>query len=146
MSDKPKPGSYIDTQGMSGPSDPSAKREPVEYKPAMHQPRRLFTPEYVREMKILINEILDEREYKKKMSDELRDQINDIIEGEIQNGINDYIEQQGKGFKGQELKVNVSQDEVDKIIKEYKKLKKQERSNLSQVKKMGLVDKDGKQL
>ena len=37
------------------------------------------------------------------MSDELRDQINDIIEGEIQNGINDYIEQQGKGFKGQEL-------------------------------------------
>ena len=56
------------------------------------------------------------------MSDELRDQINDIIEGEIQNGINDYIEQQGKGFKGQELKVNVSQDEIDKIIKEYKKL------------------------
>ena len=30
------------------------------------------------------------------MSDELRDQINDIIEGEIQNGINDYIENQGK--------------------------------------------------
>ena len=47
------------------------------------------------------------------MSDELRDQINDIIEGEIQNGINDYIENQGKGFKGQELKVNVSQDEID---------------------------------
>ena len=54
------------------------------------------------------------------MSDELRDQINDIIEGEIQNGINDYIEQEGKGFKGQELKVNVSQDEIDKIIKEYR--------------------------
>ena len=35
-------------------------------------------------------------------------------------------------------------DEIDKIIKEYKKLKKKERSNLSQVKKMGLVDKDGK--
>ena len=80
------------------------------------------------------------------MSDELRDQINDIIEGEIQNGINDYIEQQGKGFKAQELKVNVSQDEIDKIIKEYKKLKKKERSNLSQVKKMGLTDKDGKPL
>ena len=30
-----------------------------------------------------------------------------------------------------------------KIIKEYKKLKKKERSNLSQVKKMGLTDKDG---
>ena len=80
------------------------------------------------------------------MNDELRDQINDILEAEIQNGINDYIEQEGKGFKGQELKVNVSQDEVDKIIKEYKKLKKKERSNLSQVKKMGLLDKDGKPL
>ena len=80
------------------------------------------------------------------MSDEIRDQINDIIEGEIQNGINDYIEKQGKGFKGHELKVNVSQDEIDKIIKEYKRIKKQERSNLSQVKKMGLTDKDGKPL
>ena len=78
--------------------------------------------------------------------EELKAQINDIIEGEIQNGINDYIEQQGKGFKGEELKVNVSQDEIDKIIKEYKRLKKQERSNLSQVKKMGLLDKDGKPL
>ena len=80
------------------------------------------------------------------MSDEIRDQINDILEAEIQNGINDYIEKEGKGFKGQELKVNVSQDEVDKIIKEYKKLKKKERSNLSEVKKMGLLDKDGKSL
>ena len=80
------------------------------------------------------------------MSDELRDQINDILEAEIQNGINDYIEKEGKGFKGQELKVNVSQDEVDKIIKEYKKLKKKERSNLSEVKKMGLLDKDGNPL
>ena len=80
------------------------------------------------------------------MSDELRDQINDILEAEIQNGINDYIEKEGKGFKGQELKVNVSQDEIDKIIKEYKKLKKNDRSNLSQVNKMGLTDKDGKPL
>ena len=80
------------------------------------------------------------------MSDELKDQINEILEAEIQNGINDYIEKEGKGFKGQELKVNVSQDEIDKIIKEYKKLKKKERSNLSQVKKMGLLDKDGKSL
>ena len=78
--------------------------------------------------------------------DELKSQINDIIEADIQLGINDYIEQEGKGFKGQELKVNVSQDEIDKIIKEYKKLKKKERSNLSQVKKMGLTDKDGKSL
>ena len=80
------------------------------------------------------------------MSDEIRDQINDIIEGEIQNGINDYIEQQGKGFKGQELKVNVSQDEVDKLIKEYKKIKKHRKSNLGQIKKLDLVDKHGRQL
>ena len=80
------------------------------------------------------------------MTDEIRDQINDIIEGEIQNGINDYIEQQGKGFKGQELKVNVSQDEVDKLIKEYKKIKKHRKSNLGQIKKLDLVDKNGKPL
>ena len=80
------------------------------------------------------------------MSDELRDQINDIIEGEIQNGINDYIEKEGKGFKGEELKVNVSQDEIDKLIKEYKKIKKHQKSNLGQIKKLGLVDKHGKQL
>ncbi len=80
------------------------------------------------------------------MTDEIRDQINDIIEGEIQNGINDYIEQQGKGFKGQELKVNVSQDEVDKLIKEYKKIKKRQKSNLGQIKKLDLVDKKGKPL
>jgi len=79
------------------------------------------------------------------MSEEIRDQINDIIEGEIQNGINDYIEKEGKGFKGEELKVNVSQDEIDKLIKEYKKIKKHQKSNLGQIKKLGLVDKHGKQ-
>ena len=80
------------------------------------------------------------------MTDEIRNQINDIIEGEIQNGINDYIENQGKGFKGQELKVNVSQDEVEKLIKEYKKIKKRQKSNLGQIKKLDLVDKHGRQL
>ena len=80
------------------------------------------------------------------MSDELRDQINDIIEGEIQNGINEYLEKEGKGFKGQELKVNIAQAEVDKLIKEYKKIKKAEKSNLGAVKKLGLVDKNGKLL
>tara|TARA_B100000131_G_scaffold135272_1_gene131894 strand:+ start:216 stop:458 length:243 start_codon:yes stop_codon:yes gene_type:complete len=80
------------------------------------------------------------------MSEEIRQQINDIIEADIQLGINDYIEKNGKGFKGEELKVNISKSEVDKIIKEYKKIKKQKKSNLSQVKKMGLVDKNGKPL
>jgi hypothetical protein len=42
--------------------------------------------------------------------------------------------------------VKVSQKEIDKIIKEYKKMKKSERSNLSQVKKLGLVDKHGRPL
>ena len=81
------------------------------------------------------------------MSDELRDQINQIIEADIQLKINDYIEKNGnKGFKGEELKVNIPKSEVDKIIKEYKRIKKEEKSNLGQVKKMGLVDKDGRPL
>ena len=80
------------------------------------------------------------------MSDELRDQINEIIEADIQLKINDYIEKQGKGVKGEELKVNIPQSEVDKIIKEYKRIKKAEKSNLGEVKKLGLVDKNGRSL
>ena len=60
---KPKAGSYIDTQVMSGPTDPNAKSTgPREYKPATKKPRRLFTSEYAKELKILIHEVLDERE------------------------------------------------------------------------------------
>ena len=80
------------------------------------------------------------------MSDELRDQINQIIEADIQLKINDYIEKQGKGFKGEELKVNIPKSEIDKIIKEYKQIKKQKKSNLGQVKKIDLVDKHGRTL
>ena len=64
MSDKLKPGSYIDTQGMGGPADPDYKGPKVEHKPATVRPRRLFTDTYVKEMKILLNELLDEREGK----------------------------------------------------------------------------------
>ena len=89
--------------------------------------------------------------------EELKAQINDIIEGEIQNGINDYLEAQeskedsGVGFvKGEdeakELNVKVYQDQVDKLIKEYKRIKKAEKSNLGAVKKMDLVDKHGRPL
>ena len=89
--------------------------------------------------------------------EQLRNQINDIIEGEIQLGINEYLEekqekekQQGMGFvtseDAKELKVKISNAEIDKIIKQYKKLKKKEKSNLSQVKKLGLVDKHGRPL
>ena len=93
------------------------------------------------------------------MNDEqIRAQINDIIEGEIQNGINDYLEEKEskkdiKGFggevpqdEGSELNVKVSQNEVDRLLKEYKKIKKSQRSNIGQVKKLGLVDKYGKPL
>ena len=87
--------------------------------------------------------------------EELKAQINDIIEGEIQNGINDYLEAQdgkedsGVGFvEGEDKKLNVKvhQDAVDKLIKEYKQIKKFRKSNLGQVKKMGLVDKHGRPL
>jgi len=80
------------------------------------------------------------------MSDEIRKQVNDIIEADIQLKINDYIEKQGKGFKGEELKVNIPKSEIDKIIKEYKQIKKQKKSNLGQVKKIDLVDKHGRTL
>ena len=84
--------------------------------------------------------------------EELRAQIESVIRDEIQEGINDYIDDTEKsaaeGFGitkhgNEKLKVKVSQDEVDKLIKEYKKLKKKEKSNLNQVK---LLDKYGKPL
>ena len=87
--------------------------------------------------------------------EELKAQINDIIEGEIQNGSNDYLEAQegkedsGVGFvsdEAKELNVKVYKDAVDKLIKEYKQIKKFRKSNLGQVKNMGLVDKNGKPL
>ena len=64
----------IDTQGMSLPLDPnykektSVEEQRSNLKPATIRPRRLFTETYAKEMKILINEVLDEREYKKKMA------------------------------------------------------------------------------
>ena len=87
--------------------------------------------------------------------EELKAQINDIIEGEIQNGINDYLKSQegkddsGVGFvsdEAKELNVKVYQDQVDKLIKEYKQIKKFRKSNLGQVQKMGLVDKHGRSI
>ena len=81
------------------------------------------------------------------MTDELRKEINEIIEADIQIALNDYIEKEGsQGEKGEKLNASVSQTEVDKIIKEYKRIKKEEKSNLGQVKKMGLVDKNGNPL
>ena len=89
------------------------------------------------------------------MKDEhLRNQINELIRDEIQDVINDYVDAQeeseksGLGFvkDDENLKVNISNREIDRIIKEYKKIKKGERSNISHIKKLGLVDKHGRPL
>jgi len=40
----------------------------------------------------------------------------------------------------------VYKDQVDELIKEYKRIKKFKKSNLGQVQKLGLVDKHGKPL
>lgn len=82
--------------------------------------------------------------------EELREQINSLIRGEIQEVINDYVddkesqvfsmEQTGLGFvekeEDKELRVNISNQEVDRLIKEYKKIKKGQKSNLGQIRKM----------
>ena len=59
----------MDTQGMS-PKDPNydPKKDKTVHKPMEVRPRRLFTPEYAKEMKILINEVLDERDGKRGIS------------------------------------------------------------------------------
>ena len=88
--------------------------------------------------------------------DDLREQINALIRDEIQDVINDYVDQEestkktGLGFVPKdgddELKVNISNAEVDRLLKEYKKIKKSQKSNLSQIKKLGLGDKHGNPL
>ncbi len=66
----------IDTQGMSGPAIPGGKDniyphdengEPILPR-AIITPRRVHTPEIVKELKILINEVLDEREHKRRLA------------------------------------------------------------------------------
>ena len=66
----------IDTQGMSGPAIPGGSDniyphdengEPILPR-AVITPNRLHTPEMVKELKILINEVLDEREGKTGVS------------------------------------------------------------------------------
>ena len=82
----------------------------------------------------------------------LRAQIEAIIKDEIQEGINDYIDKNDEkavGFvkdEADQLKVNIPVDGVEKLIKEYKKIKKSRKSNFAQIKKLGLLDKDGRPL
>ena len=93
---------------------------------------------------------------KELSDDELRAQINALIRDEIQEGINEYVDsgQGGQGLKGEgfvpkedeDLTVNIPTAEVEKLLKEYKRIKRRKKSNLSEVKKMGLVDKNGRPL
>ena len=88
--------------------------------------------------------------------DEIRAQINELIRDEIQENINEYVDAQdetkksGLGFVGKEgedqLKVNIPNAEIDKLLKEYKKIKKNQKSNFAQIKKLGLVDRHGNEL
>ena len=66
----------IDTQGMSGPATPGGSDniyphdengEPI-LPSAVIRPNRLHTPQMVKELKILINEVLDERDGKRGKS------------------------------------------------------------------------------
>ena len=80
----------------------------------------------------------------KPSEEDLKKAVDILIRQEIQETINDYVdskddtEKGGLGFvEDDELKLSVSQKEIEKIIKQYKKLKKAERSNLSHIKKLG---------
>ena len=80
----------------------------------------------------------------KPSEEDLKKAVDILIRQEIQETINDYVDSQDETQKGglgfiedDELKLSVSQKEIDKIIKQYKKLKKAERSNLSHIKKLG---------
>ena len=59
---------YIDTQGLSpkmSPEEAAKLKDKPQNHPAMEvKPHRLHTPMLVKELKILINEVLDEREGK----------------------------------------------------------------------------------
>ena len=75
------------------------------------------------------------------MNDEnLRNQINDLIRNEIQENINEFVDMKeqekksGLGFvtsdDNKDLKVKIPKSEIDRIIKEYKKIKKYQKSPL----------------
>ena len=69
------PQDYIDTQGLSPKMSPEETAkwkagggDKQKHKPATVRPRRLFTETHAKEMKILINEVLDERDGKRGIS------------------------------------------------------------------------------
>ena len=76
----------------------------------------------------------------------LREQINQLIRNEIQENINEFVDMKeqerksGLGFvsadDNDDLTVKIPKKEVDKIIKEYKKIKKYQKSSLFEIKKL----------
>ncbi len=69
------PQDYIDTQGLSPKMSPEETAkwkarggDKQNHKPATVTPRRVLTPTDVKELKILINEVLDERDGKRGVS------------------------------------------------------------------------------
>ena len=66
----------IDTQGLSGPATkgctdnvyPHDENDNPILPRMVINPMRLLTPEMVKELKILINEVLDEREHKRRLA------------------------------------------------------------------------------
>ena len=72
MADNSRKIDYFDTQGLSPKMSPEEaakfRSEKREYKPMMVKPRRLLEDTFVKEIKILINEVLDEREHKKRLA------------------------------------------------------------------------------
>ena len=98
----------------------------------------------------------EEKGMKELSDDELRAQINALIRDEIQENINEYVDsgQAGQGLKGEgfvpkedeDLTVNIPTAEVERLLQEYKRIKRRKKSNLAEVKKMDLVDKNGNPL
>jgi len=76
----------------------------------------------------------------------LRDQINQLIRNEIQENINEFVDMKeeerksGLGFvdadDNKDLTVKIPKSEIDKIVKEYKKIKKYQKSSLFEIKKL----------
>jgi hypothetical protein len=91
--------------------------------------------------------IRTKRKEEKEMKEEiLREQINQLIRDEIQENINEFVDMKeeerksGLGFvaadDNQDLTVKIPSSEIDKIIKEYKKIKKYQKSSLFEIKKL----------
>jgi len=91
--------------------------------------------------------VCTKRKKEKEMNEEnLREQINQLIRNEIQDNINEFVDMKdeekksGLGFVGaddnKDLTVKIPNKEIDKIIKEYKKIKKYQKSSLFEIKKL----------